>query len=294
VSLIDADRVDDKPPHPDGPTDADDARALTEVAEAEAAAAAATAHAARARARALKLRRQAEAAEADTGGVAAETTPLADTTAEDTADANETEPKSQPDHQPDRALDDTLTVDENDDAVTTPGKKPANASARWRLRPNWKVLGTVTVALCTGVLLAVSGHLIWQHRHALHEQQLEAEYAAAGRQGVVTLMSLDFNKAKEDADRIIDDSTGAFRDEFKNQAANFVQVAQNEKVIVAVTVNFVAVESMTDDVATVLVSATSRVTNAAGAQQEPRSWRLAVNLQREGGRAKISKIEFLP
>jgi Mce-associated membrane protein len=65
-------------------------------------------------------------------------------------------------------------------------------------------------------------------------------------------------------------------------------------VITEVTVNSTAVESMTNDSAVVLVSASSRVTNSAGAQQEPRSWRLSVNLQRDGGQIKMSKVEFVP
>ena len=105
------------------------------------------------------------------------------------------------------------------------------------------------------------------HRHQAAEQQRRAEYAAAGRQSVVTLMSLDFNKAKDDVQRIIDNSTGQFRDDFKNQADDFVNVAQQSKVITEVTVNATAVESMTNDSAVVLVSATSRVTNAEGASR---------------------------
>jgi Mce-associated membrane protein len=61
-----------------------------------------------------------------------------------------------------------------------------------------------------------------------------------------------------------------------------------------VTVNSVAVESMSDDSAVVLVAASSRVTNSAGANQEPRSWRLSVDLQRDGGQIKMSKVEFVP
>jgi Mce-associated membrane protein len=81
---------------------------------------------------------------------------------------------------------------------------------------------------------------------------------------------------------------------FKNQADDFIKVAQDSKVITEVTVNSAAVESMTNDTAVVLVSAASRVTNAAGAKQEPRSWRLSVNLQRDGGQIKMSKVEFVP
>jgi Mce-associated membrane protein len=135
---------------------------------------------------------------------------------------------------------------------------------------------------------------VLNHRHQAAEQQRRAEFTAAGRQSAVTLMSLDFNKAKEDVQRIIDNSTGSFRDDFKNQADDFVKVAQDSKVITEVSINSAAVESMTDDSAVVLVSATSHVTNAAGAKQEPRSWRLSVNLQRDGGQIKMSKVEFVP
>jgi Mce-associated membrane protein len=143
-------------------------------------------------------------------------------------------------------------------------------------------------------LITLSVLMAINHRHQAAEQQRRAEYAAAGRQSVVTLMSLDFNKAKDDVQRIIDNSTGQFRDDFKNQADDFVNVAQQSKVITEVTVNATAVESMTNDSAVVLVSATSRVTNAAGAKQEPRTWRLSVSLQPDGGQIKMSKVEFVP
>jgi len=42
------------------------------------------------------------------------------------------------------------------------------------------------------------------------------------------------------------------------------------------------------------VSASSRVTNAAGAKQEPRSWRLSVDVNRDGDQLKMSKVEFVP
>jgi Mce-associated membrane protein len=136
--------------------------------------------------------------------------------------------------------------------------------------------------------------MILNHRHQEADQQRRAQYAAAARQSVVTLMSLDFNKAKEDVQRIIDNSTGTFRDDFKNQADDFIKVTQESKVVTEVNVNTTAVESMSDDSAVVLVSASSRVTNAAGAKQEPRSWRLSVDVKRDGDQLKMSKVEFVP
>jgi Mce-associated membrane protein len=61
-----------------------------------------------------------------------------------------------------------------------------------------------------------------------------------------------------------------------------------------VTVNAAAVKSMTDGTAQVIVAATSRVSNAQGANQEPRPWRMLVELTREGDQIKMSKVEFVP
>ena len=95
--------------------------------------------------------------------------------------------------------------------------------------------------------------------------------------------------------RIIENTTGQFKKDFEDQAADFVKVAQDSKVITDVTVTATAVESMTPNPAVVLVAATSRVTNSSGAKQEPRAWRLSVNLERvDGGQVKMSKVEFVP
>ena len=136
--------------------------------------------------------------------------------------------------------------------------------------------------------------MYWYHRQVQAEQQRRAEFAAAARQGVVTLMSLDYTKAKEDVQRIIDNSTGQFKTDFQNTADDFVKVATDSKAVTETSVTATAVESMTDDTATVIVAATSRVTNAAGAKQEPRAWRLSVNLARDGGQMKLAKVEFVP
>jgi Mce-associated membrane protein len=280
--VIDADRVDEPTQDPDRPADAVDALALAEEAEAEAVEAEAMAAAARAKARAIRLRRQAAAAADD------ESREVEATAAEVEALATDVETEA------DEASSDTEdSADGKEDVAEQPSKeKPVREQRRWGLV--LKVVAMTLASLCTIVLIAASVRMVIVHRDQAAEQQRSAEYAAAARQSVVTLMSLDFNKAKEDVQRIVDNSTGQFRDDFKNQAEDFVKVAQDSKVITEVTVNTAAVESMTNDTAVVLVSASSRVTNAAGAKQEPRSWRLSVNLQRDGGQIKMSKVEFVP
>jgi Mce-associated membrane protein len=274
ASVIDADRVDEPPQESDRATDASDALALAEEAEAEAAEAEAIAAAARARARAIRLRRQAKADEAK-------------------ADESEAEPEAQ-----DAVAEsvDATEADEtgDDDVADEPTEERPTRWRRLSVGRILKISAAAVAVVCTCALITLSVLMVISHRHQAAEEQRRAEFTAAARQSVVTLMSLDFNKAKDDVQRIIDNSTGAFRDDFKNQAEDFVKVAQDSKVITEVTVNAVGVQSMTNDTATALVSAASRVTNNAGAKQEPRTWRLLVNLQRDGGQIKMAKVEFVP
>jgi Mce-associated membrane protein len=277
ASVIDADRVDEPSQDPDRTAGAADALSLAEEAEAEAAEADAIAAAARARARAIRLRRQANAAHVET-----DATEATDVVAEP-IDEIEADEASSDSKDGEEAIAEESTI-----------QKPVRTRRRWRLGRILKVLAAAVAIACTCALITLSVLMVLNHRHQAAEQQRRAEYAAAGRQSVVTLMSLDFNNAKADVQRIIDNSTGQFRDDFKNQADDFVKVAQDSKVITEVTVNAAGVETMTNDSAVVLVSATSRVSNAAGAKQEPRTWRLSVNLQRDGGQIKMSKVEFVP
>ncbi|BBX01498.1 hypothetical protein BST36_15725 [Mycolicibacterium moriokaense] len=253
---------------------------LAEQAEAEAAEAEARAAAARARARAIRLRREAEEAKkarAEKAEAEAESKTEADTVVAEPDNATEADT--------DTAEDDVKKEDGEEDA--------APKRRRWGLV--LKIVAMTLAILGTVALLAASGYMIVQHRKEVDLQKLNGEYLAAGRQSVVTLMSLDFNKAQEDVDRIIANSTGQFKTDFENQAEDFVKVAQESKVVTDVTVTAAAVESMTPNSAVVLVAATSRVTNAAGAKQEPRAWRLSVNLERvEDGQVKMSKVEFVP
>jgi Mce-associated membrane protein len=283
ASVTDTDPVEDPTKKP---ADAQDALTLAEQAEAEAAEAEATAAAARARTRAIRLRREAQdaAAESEVGSASGPADTVDDETAENKAAAE------------------TVIAEESDvigdelgqasDLGQAADEESAPSGRRWGLI--LKVVAMTLAVLCTIALSAVSYILVKEHREVVDEQKLSAEYAAAGRQSVVTLMSLDFNKAKENVQQIIDNSTGQFKTDFQDQAEDFIKVAQESKVVTDVTVNATAVDKMSPDSAVVLVAATSRVTNAAGAKQEPRAWRLSVNLERDGGQVKMSKVEFVP
>ena len=273
-------------------------RAMAEQAEAEAAEAEALAAAARARARAIQLRRQAElvdAAEADV----TQTEDGAQSAVEDTPSETEQQDVGTESVQTEESADDAVAPAPTDLPTEVVSDAPADRPARyrrWRRRPKLSTLAASLAVIFIAALLAASAYMAWEHRNASRQQQRVAEFAAAARQGVVTLTSLDFNNAKGGVQRILDDSTGAFKDDFQKMANDFTKVVEESKVIEQGTVQAVAVDvdSVTNDSAVALVASKSEVTNAAGAKQDPRSFRLIVTLSRDGDQLKMSKVEFVP
>ena len=280
--------ADAKKPPEDSATSKADAMALLEEAEAEAAEAEALAAAARARARAARLRREALAkaeAEATTNTEAtteAETEAAEEEVLDTGAEAEETAEYS--DESDEKAPEETAEAAEPESRLAR--------SRRWlpSLSVTWKVAAMILIICFAGA----SGYMMWQHRDATERQQRAARFVAGARQGVVNMTSLDFRKAKEDVQRVVDSSTGEFKDDFQQRAKDFTTVVEQSKVVTEGTVTAAALESMDEHSASVLVSATSKITNAAGAKDEPRAWRLRVAVTEDGGQYKMSKVDFVP
>ena len=276
-----------------------DVASLADEAEAEAAEAEAAAAAARARAKAIRARLAAESGTVESGaedqpGGSVTHTQHAETLAEldlQTPSVDEAEPG-------DKAGDDAEPLG----GIAKPGDdaEPADdvaGSATSSKRRRWirVVAAAATIAIVLG-LCGASGYLVWHHHVAARDRQREAEFASAARQAIVNLTSLDFHRAKDDVQRVIDSSTGAFRDDFTRRATDFTATMERAKIVTEGTVNAAAVDlqSMNANSAVVLVTVSSRVSNSAGAQQEPRHMRLVVTMVREGGQLKMSKVEFVP
>lgn len=165
---------------------------------------------------------------------------------------------------------------------------------RSRTRAILTYVAAALAVIGVAALASTSAWIIVKHGQAEHERALNAEFSAAARQGVVSLMSLNFNSAEQDVQRILDNSTGEFRKDFEEQQQDFAKVAQSSKVITEATVTATAVKSMTEHTADVLVSAFSTITNEQGAKDDPRTWRLIVSMAREGDQIKMAKVEFAP
>jgi Mce-associated membrane protein len=251
---------------------ADVAELSAEEAEALAAAAEAEAAAARARANVVRVQQARAQQEAD---AAAEVAVVEDDLSED-ADVEAVE-----------------DIDASDDAEDLEADA-APVRRRGKLASIAKYAAVILAVIGIAALASTSAWIVVKHRQAEHQRDLSAQFSAAARQGVVSLMSLDFNRAKEDVQRIVDSSTGQFREDFQSQAEEFAKVAESSKVVTEAKVTATAVQAMTEDTADVLVAAASTITNAQGAKEDPRSWRLIVSMARDGDQIKMAKVEFAP
>ena len=102
----------------------------------------------------------------------------------------------------------------------------------------------------------------------------------------------DADRVDRDVDRILELSTGEFRTDFAARSQDFIEVVQKLKVSTEGTVNAVGLESSNEQKAVAMLSATSLVTNTAGAEAEPRIWRMRVHLINDDGTVLIEKVDF--
>lgn len=154
--------------------------------------------------------------------------------------------------------------------------------------------GALVGALLTGAAVTLIALMLWQHAKLGAERIEEQRFVEAARDGVVALLSIDHTHARDDVQRVLDLSTGQFRDDFARSADDFVKTAESSKAVTKGTINAAALDSRDGDTARVLVSATSEVSNVNGAQQDPRPFRMSVTVTREGDTCKMSDVEFVP
>ena len=189
---------------------------------------------------------------------------------------------------------------EADSDDTSDADEAAGPSRRWRRlrmprvpRPSRKAATATTASVLIAASLSATGYMLWQHYALLREQRHAAEFAAAARKGVATLMSIDPDHATQSVQRTIDLTTGALKSQLQATSVLMVKSAQDAKVATTASAQAAAVESMTDNSAVVLVVAKSDTTNPDKSKRPTVFWRISVNIDRDGGQLKMSKLDFV-
>ena len=276
-----------------------DALAQIQEAEADIAEAEALAAAARARARAARLRREALTLADDAEDYADAATAAADAEGDYGSVArgeSSTEEYAVAEYEDDGGPGDH--GDEEDGDPSGHGGRDGSAGAAGPT--GWRRWVALPVLACTAAILLVIGFvaasitMIAQHRDATQRQKHDAAFVAGAKQCVLNMITLDFTKARNDVQRVIDSSTGEFKDDFQKKANDLISLVEKSKAITDGTIDAAALESVAGNSAVVLVAAVSRVTNSPPDKLEPpKLWRLRVTIADEGGQYKMSKVEYV-
>ena len=167
------------------------------------------------------------------------------------------------------------------------GAAVAQPSGRSSPRP-----ATWVRALAAGlvVVLAVAGWLDVQTRR---ESDIREQMLQAARSGLIALTSIDHQYADRDVQRILDASTGSFRDDFEQRAAGFKDAARKAESTSVGTVDESAVESVDGDQGRVLVALTVMTSNRGVPERQPKSWRTRVTVSRTADGFRLAAVEFV-
>ena len=186
--------------------------------------------------------------------------------------------------------DETQDARETQDASSSTDDGGAPKMKRRLLVP----LAAVVLVAVIAAGLGVSTYLFNRHQQAEDTTAKHTAYIQAARQGVLNILSVNFNSADADIKRILDNATGKWQEEFSPQAAPFVDVVKQAKVTTTASISGAGLEKVNpDDSAQVVIAATAKVTNSAGAQEEPRSFRVRVTIAPQGDRLKVSNMEYI-
>ena len=170
----------------------------------------------------------------------------------------------------------------------------APTGRRWLHRPSQKALITIAGLVVICALLAASGLVVWHHHNVAQQGQRRAEFATAARNAVLAMMSISAGTTRDDIQRFADAATGSFKAGILLGADGIIKDLEQSKVSTKATVQAVAVQSMTEDSASVLVAAKSEISKPDQPKPQSRSWRMVVDIESAGGQLKISKVEFVP
>lgn len=197
----------------------------------------------------------------------------------------------------------TTTVDDGSTDSASSGTEEASedttlegSAGAVRPRRSW---GPARLTFVAGVVLVVlmSGLAAWQgwHLYQLHRQQMTDDaLLRAARQGAINLTTINYNQVDSDIARVLDSLTGSFRDDFKQRSQPFAEVVKQAKSISVGSVTEAALESSSATQGQALVAISVKTSDASGAEQKPRLWRMRVSVDQTDHGMKISNVEFVP
>lgn len=145
-------------------------------------------------------------------------------------------------------------------------------------------------------VIALGSLSVWLGFRAQASQQAKTDrelYLQVAKQGALNLTTIDYQNADADIQRILDSATGQFRDDFSKRVQPFVDVVEKGKSTSTGTVTEAGLESVDGDEARAIVAVSVKTAVDGVPEEQPRSWRMQLTLQRSGSDIKISNVGFV-
>ncbi|MGO4662409.1 hypothetical protein AB4Z14_11100 [Terrabacter sp. 2TAF16] len=203
-------------------------------------------------------------------------------------------PESSTDREPDE-LDERH--EPHDPAEAAVGSGPPDAPRAglrgvrtWRPTPRLLWIVTAVLLLAAVAVTATLGRTAWQQQR---EADNRAAALAAGRQIAVNFVTMNATTFDADTQRVLDDSTGAFRKEYASTLAQLKPVVTANKTVSTVERAEASLVSGDDDSAKVIVGVVAPTSNASTPKAEKKTYRLRLDLVKVGDAWKVSTLDFV-
>ncbi|BBY25604.1 Mce protein [Mycobacterium stomatepiae] len=196
------------------------------------------------------------------------------------------------------AAEEDVVEDDADESGDESASPADGRFARWRHRTTGRRLSRAGSALVasTAILVLLAGLTGWLGYRAYEKHQSQAQreqFLQVARQGAVNLTTINYSQVDADVQRILDEATGAFREDFEQRAKSFIEVVKAAQSKSEGTVTDAGLESQRGDSAQVLVAVAVK-SRTAGGEEPQREWRMRIEVRSVGGDAKVANVVFVP
>jgi Mce-associated membrane protein len=158
-----------------------------------------------------------------------------------------------------------------------------------RLRLVW--VASVLIVAVLGGLVGYLGYRGYQMQVAARQREV---FLSVGRQAAIDLTTISYTEAEADVARILDSATGTFHDDFQQRSQPFIDVVKRAQSTSQGSVTAAGLASLDGDRAQVIVALSVKTANAGVPEQQPRGWRMRLDVERVGDTAKVSDVQFVP
>lgn len=155
----------------------------------------------------------------------------------------------------------------------------------------WSVSTGIVLVVTTGALVGWYGWRIHEDRQA---QVRDDAYLQTARQAALNLTTISYAEVDRDIKRILDSTTGGFRDDFQRRSAPFLDVVKQARSTSQGAVTEAGLESVDGNHAQVLLAVSVKTSLAAGEPGPPRNWRMRISVEQTGDGTKVSNVQFVP